>query len=86
MENKARMLLAGRVRQLRKERGWSQEDLANASGLHRTYIGGIERGERNCGVDAIEKLASAFGISIDGLFGSASAKADEMVLVEEYKD
>jgi transcriptional regulator with XRE-family HTH domain len=68
------MLLAYRLRQLRQERGWSQEDLATASGLHRTYIGGIERGERNCGVDTIEKLAAAFDVSIDTLFEPASAE------------
>ena len=57
-----------RVRQLRSERGWSQERFAEECGLHRTYIGGIERGERNVSLVNIEKIASALGVSIAELF------------------
>jgi len=57
-----------RVRQLRSERGWSQERLAEECGLHRTYVGGIERGERNVSLVNIEKIASALGVSIAELF------------------
>ena len=57
-----------RVRFFRNEKKLSQEDLGFKSGLHRTYIGSVERGERNISIDAIDKIASALDISIDELF------------------
>lgn len=50
------------VRQLRKDRGWSQEDYADRAGIHRTYVSDIERGERNPTATVIEKLAKPFGV------------------------
>ncbi len=47
---------------IRRERGWSQEQLAFETGLHRTYISGIERGARNPTVLVIDKLAKALGV------------------------
>lgn len=64
----ARQVLAHNIRQLRKARGWSQEILAEKSGLHRTYVGDIERVERNVSVDNIEKLARAFNVPVKDLF------------------
>ena len=68
----AREVLARNIRRLRKERGWSQEVLAEKSGLHRTYVGDIERLERNVSVDNIERLAKAFGVPIKELFADAN--------------
>ena len=50
------------VRRLREARGWSQEDLAFESGLHRTYISGIERGVRNPTVKVLGVVAVALGV------------------------
>jgi transcriptional regulator with XRE-family HTH domain len=56
---KLRKVFADHVRSSRKERGLSQEALADLCGLHRTYIGSIERAERNVSLDNIEKIAEA---------------------------
>jgi transcriptional regulator with XRE-family HTH domain len=56
-----------RVRKLRKEKGLSQEELSFKSDLHRTYIGMIERAEKNITLVNIEKIANAFNLSIDQL-------------------
>ena len=57
-----------RIRKLRLAKNWSQEELAVQSGLHPTYIGGIERGERNLGLDNILKLARALDEHPSALF------------------
>jgi transcriptional regulator with XRE-family HTH domain len=53
-----------RVRELRKEQGYSQESFAAICELDRTYIGGIERGERNVALENIEKIAQQLGITL----------------------
>jgi len=55
-------LLGGNVRKRRQGLGLSQEDLADRAGLHRTYLGGIERGERNVGLLNLVRLARALGV------------------------
>jgi transcriptional regulator with XRE-family HTH domain len=57
-----------RVKKLRKNKGWSQEEFADECGLHRTYIGAIERGERNVSLNNIHAIAKALGISVKELF------------------
>jgi len=59
--------LGARVRQLRKEREWSQEDLAAASELHWTYIGQVERGERNLTLQSIRAIAKALNLKMSEL-------------------
>lgn len=56
-----------RIRQLRKSRGLSQENLAFSAGVHRTYVGMIERGEKNITLSNIRKMADAFGIFVSEL-------------------
>lgn len=52
-----------RVRLFRSRLEWSQEELAHESGLHRTYVGGVERGERNVSLTNICRLATALGVT-----------------------
>lgn len=55
------------LRRQRKAMGISQEDLADKAGLHRTYIGSVERGERNVSIDNIERLANAVASTVQQL-------------------
>jgi transcriptional regulator with XRE-family HTH domain len=59
---KARKKFGDCMRLIRKEKGLSQEALADIAGLHRTYIGAIERGEQNISLDNINKIAKALKI------------------------
>lgn len=68
MKDRERSQFGERIRQLRRAKNWSQEELAVRSELHPTYIGGIERGERNLGLDNILKLAHALGEHPSALF------------------
>lgn len=56
------------VRAVRRDRGLSQEHLADICGLHRTYVSDIELGKRNVSLENIEKIAAAFNMSITELF------------------
>ena len=56
-----------RVRELRLAKGLSQEKLAEMTGLHRNYIGGIERGERNVGLENIHKIANALSETLSSI-------------------
>jgi transcriptional regulator with XRE-family HTH domain len=56
------------VRELRDKRGWSQEVLAEKAGIHRTYVGGIERGLRNVALVNIAKITKALGLSLSEFF------------------
>ena len=62
-----------RVRQQRQAKGWSQESLADAAGLHWTYVGQIERGRRNLTLHNILKLASALEIDAGTLISGLEA-------------
>ena len=56
-------ILAKYLKLLREKRGWSQEICAERCGLHRTYIGAVERGERNITLGTLDKIAASFGLS-----------------------
>jgi transcriptional regulator with XRE-family HTH domain len=61
-------LVGERIRNLRKEKGWSQEELAYRASINRTYMGEIERGESSITVDSLEKITNALSITIEDLF------------------
>jgi transcriptional regulator with XRE-family HTH domain len=66
---KVKRALADRLRKLRRERKWSQEKLAEAADIHRTYLAGIEREVRNPSLENLVKLATALDITVAELFG-----------------
>jgi transcriptional regulator with XRE-family HTH domain len=66
------------VRSFRVEAGLSQEELAARCGLHRTYIGSIERGEKTITIETVHKLAKAFGISMTQLFECLERSESEL--------
>lgn len=67
----ARLIFAANLRRARKEVGVSQEELADMAGLHRTYVGSVERGERNISIDNMECLALALNRPLVDLIRSA---------------
>lgn len=61
-------VLGTNVRRIREAKGWSQDKLSEMSGLHRTYISGIERGVRNPTIKIVHEIAAALGIKVSQLF------------------
>lgn len=62
-----RLIFGANLRRERETLGLSQEDLGEKAGLHRTYIGSVERGERNVSIDNMERLARAVDTTIQSL-------------------
>jgi len=69
-------LIGDNVRAIRHKKGWSQEDLAFESGLHRTYVSGIERGVRNPTAEVIQVLAIALSVKPAALFAGWKTPED----------
>ena len=68
----ARAILAQNLLLLRRKRGWSQEELAFQAGLHRTFVGHVERQIRNISLDNIERLARTLGVPVHVLLTPSS--------------
>ena len=64
-----RVRLGRTVRRLRTDAGYSQESFADRCGMHRTYMGSVERGEVNISLDNLERISKALEISLAELFG-----------------
>ena len=62
MEDELRKIVGRRIKYFREHLRLSQQDLSELSGLNRSYIGGVERGERNIGIDNLEKIATGLGV------------------------
>lgn len=67
-DSSLRRVLASNLRELRAMQGLSQERLADIAGLHRTFVGAVERCERNISLDNIERLARALSVPVARLF------------------
>ena len=68
MSKSTRNKFGKNIRDLRKQKGWSQELLAEKVGLHRTYISVVERGEKNLSIDNMAKIAKTLGVTLETLF------------------
>ena len=62
-----RQRLAKNMRGIRREKGWSQEELADRAGVHRTYISGVERCVRNPTITIVGRIAGALGVKVGEL-------------------
>lgn len=69
-----RLVFGRRVVEARKEQGLSQERLAHDAGLDRSYLGGVERGERNVALDNIVKISKALGVQPSVLMPALTPK------------
>jgi len=67
MKTEILIQFGNRVRELRTQRNWSQEELAEKTGFHRTYIGMVERAERNLSLTNVEVFAKTFEMSVSEL-------------------
>ncbi len=70
--------LGQRIRELRTDQGYSQEGFADKCGVHRTFMGTIERGESNLSFQNIAKVATTLGVSLSALFRDLEAKAQTL--------
>jgi transcriptional regulator with XRE-family HTH domain len=70
-------ILGQRIRNYRTAKGLSQEKLAELSGCHPTYIGQIERGEKNATIESIEQISAALQVSLSKLFEKLGAEETE---------
>jgi transcriptional regulator with XRE-family HTH domain len=75
MPDEVRRMVGRRVRALRTDLGISQEELAARAALHRNYVGSVERGERDIGIVALTRLATALGISLADFFAPFRSKS-----------
>lgn len=69
-----RALLSLNLQRLRREKGWSQEQLAFESGLHRTYVSGLERAVRNPTILVLQRLAKPLGVPVAALLAAPPGK------------
>ena len=69
-------ILGQRIRNYRTAKGWSQENLAELSDFHPTYIGQVERGEKNATIESLEKISKALNVPLSKLFEKLGAEED----------
>ena len=77
MEGELQKIVGTNLRLLRQQRGTSQEKLAEELGVHRTYMGSLERGERNLSLRSVERLAKSLGVEPLELLTGPAVLLDE---------
>lgn len=78
-------IIGQRVRNYRTGKGLSQEKLAEMSGCHPTYIGQVERGEKNATLESIEKITSAMGVPLSKLFEKMGEDNSDSIPMKCYE-
>lgn len=68
MENDINKLFGGKVAEMQKQHGLTQEELSFKCGIHRAYMGTIERGEKSVTLDTVAKVATGLGVEVKELF------------------
>lgn len=77
-------IIGQRIRKYRTQKGLSQEKLAELAGCHPTYIGQLERGEKNATLESVEKIASAMDISLSELFDKLGKSGGNNIAAKCY--
>ncbi len=77
-------IIGQRIRNYRTKKGLSQEKLAELAGCHPTYIGQLERGEKNATLESVEKIASAMDISLSELFDKLGKSGSNNIAAKCY--
>ena len=77
-------IIGQRIRNYRTQKGLSQEKLADLAGCHPTYIGQLERGEKNATLESVEKIASAMDISLSELFDKLGKSGSNNIAAKCY--
>ena len=77
-------IIGQRIRNYRTQKGLSQEKLAELAGCHPTYIGQLERGEKNATLESVEKIASAMDISLSELFDKLGKSGSNNIAAKCY--
>ena len=79
------VFLGHRIRELRQKKGFSQESFADHCGLHRTYMGGIERGERNVTIQTVLTMAKGLGITMSELLSGIEKQVEPSKHTSKHK-
>lgn len=74
-----------KIKEIRKSKGWTQEQLAETASIHYSYIGGIERGERNISLETLQKIIDALEVSAVELFPANTTILKNEVLKEHIE-
>ena len=77
-------IIGQRIRNYRTQKGLSQEKLAELAGCHPTYMGQLERGEKNATLESVEKIASAMDISLSELFDKLGKSGSNNIAAKCY--